>query len=493
LGTCGTAAGAIVAQSLLGRLLEAAEDETGPARMAGPGGKYVPRLKAALFGGSDDHFKGPMVRESTEGLHKAAEALRVKVDLQNVGDPAQAEVWLAEAVEQKVDGVVVVALGRNVWESLIQKAVDAGLPTVAYVPRQMFFRRGPQEAARRGGAFVCAGTDFAEVVYGMKMLRARAVLREMRFMVVVGDQRTEERRGTWDEPGVDYYGSKILRVPETAWLEAYEQAKVSKAVQAAARAYLDAATKLAGPTKEDVFNAVRCYVSARRLLEKEECDALAVNCLGKGLRPVPKPCTAFSRLQNSGVPAICEADLSAAVRMTLVPLLFDQPGYMGNLVWRSGRGDVIISHCTCPTRLKGFQKPSVPFHIAPFHGGGGAVVVPHWESGEKVTLLMGDRRLTILTGEVVDQIFNVPPMSWPGGGCIVAPEVKLDGDHDSVFDYPPMHSWHPTLFYGNWWRQLRAFCDLCRIPADFPQRAKPNNRRARAEGALNETWRSNRA
>ena len=472
LGTCGTAAGAVLAQSLLGRLLEAAEDEAGPARMAGPGGKYVPRVKAALFGGSPDHhLTGPMIEQSTEGLRKAAESLGMKVDLQHVDNPAQAEAWLAEAAEQKPDGAVVVALGWNAWESLVQKALDAGLPTVAYVPREMFVRSGPQEAARRGGAFVCAGTDFDEVVYGMKMLRARAVLREMRFMVVVGDRRTEERRGTWDEPGVDYYGSKLLRVPEAAWVEAYEQTELSKAVQAAAREYLDGATELAGPTKEDVFNAVRCYVSARRLLEQEQCDALTVNCLGAGLRPVPKPCAAFTRLQDSGVPAICEADLSAAARMTLVPLLFDRPGFMGNLVWRTGPGDVLISHCTCPTRLKGFREPNVPFHIAPFHGGDDAVVVPHWELGQKVTLLMGDRHLTILTGEVVDQVFNVPPMSWPGGGCMVSPKVKLHGDHDTVFDYPPMHSWHPTLCYGNWWRELRAFCDLFRIPADFPQRA----------------------
>jgi len=480
LRACGTSAGTIVAQSLLGRLLEAAEDETGPARMAGPGGKYVPRLKAALFGGSDDHFKGPMVRESTEGLHKAAEALRVKVDLQNVGDPAQAEVWLAEAVEQKVDGVVVVALGRNVWESLIQKAVDAGLPTVAYVPRQMFFRSGPQEAARRGGAFVCAGTDFAEVVYGMKMLRARAVMRQMRLMVV--DERWERR----DKLG--FYDTKLHYLPEKAWLEAYEKTELSEAIRAAAREYLDAATKLAGPTEEDVFNAVRCYVSARRLLEKEKCDAVTVNCLGKALRPVSKPCIAFSRLLDNDVPAICEGDLDAAVRMTLVPLLFDRPGFMGNLVLRSGRSDLVLSHCACATRLKGFQQPIAPFHIAPFHGGNDAVVVPRWEPGEKVTILGGiahprwehravspRHHLIILTGKVVDQILNVPPMSWPGGGCMVAPEVKLDGDHYSVFDYPQIGhgvtAWHPVLFYGNWRRELRAFCDLLGIEAILPQRA----------------------
>jgi hypothetical protein len=30
------------------------------------------------------------------------------------------------------------------------------------------------------------------------------------------------------------------------------------------------ATKLAGPTQEEVFSAVRCYVSAQRLLDKVE-------------------------------------------------------------------------------------------------------------------------------------------------------------------------------------------------------------------------------
>jgi hypothetical protein len=58
---------------------------------------------------------------------------------------------------------------------------------------------------------------------------------------------------------------------------------------------------------------------------------------------------------------------------------------------------------------------------------------------------------------------------------MVAPEVKLDGDHYSVFDHPQIGhgvtAWHPVLFYGNWRRELRAFCDLFGIEAILPQRA----------------------
>jgi hypothetical protein len=144
-----------------------------------------------------------------------------------------------------------------------------------------------REAARRG-AFVCSATDFADVIYVMKMIRARAILRENRLMVVRGNQRREDQ--------IEFYGTQLQYLPETVWRETWEQTSPCEAVMAMAQQYLEAATDLAGPTKEDVLNAVRCYVSARRLLKREACDAVTMNCLGAVGVGMAFPCLAFSRL-----------------------------------------------------------------------------------------------------------------------------------------------------------------------------------------------------
>jgi len=468
LCTCGAAAGAVLAQPLLTQLLQAVENETGPARMAGPGGDYVPRLKAA-FARREHHPSWPGAlydseaaeQQYTEKLRETAEELGVEVDLRPevIHSNEEADAWAAEAAGQEPDGLVVFVLDRQPpgWPT-VDKAIDTGLPTVAYAPMGTTFVGQASERWRRG-AFVCSATDFSDVVYGMKMLRARAMLREMRLLVISGDERRDDE--------IAFYGTKLRYFPESIWLEAYEETEISDAIQDLADEYLGEATKMAGPSEQDVLNAVRAYVTARRVIEQEEADALTMNCLGAAGTEATYPCLAFTRLLDSGVPAICEADLHSAIALMLVPQLFDRPGFMFNNVPVSDDGAMICSHCTCATRLKGFDQPSVPFHFAPHHEDRDAVPVPHWEPGEPVTIIEtpmgGDPRMSILTGEVMDQV-DVPP----AGGCVVAPKVKLDGDFDNIFDLdaaPAIERHHNILFYGNWRRELHAFCHLFGIEA----------------------------
>ncbi|MFO7775467.1 MAG: hypothetical protein R6W89_06675 [Candidatus Hydrogenedentota bacterium] len=469
LCACGAATGAVLAQPLLTQLVEAVENETGPARMAGPGGHYAPRLKAA-FARREEHPSWPGAlydseaaqEQYTQKLREAADALGMEVDLRTevIHSNEEADGWVAEAAEQEPDGLLVFVLDRQppAWPT-VHKAIDTGLPTVAYAPMGTTFIGQAGDAAARG-AFVCSATDFSDVVYGMKMLRARAMLREMRLLVVSGSERREDE--------IPFYGTKLRYLPESTWLETYEQVEIGNAIQNLAREYLEAATKMAGPAEQDVLNAVRAYVTARRVIEREEADALTMNCLGAAGREATYPCLAFTRLLDSGVPAICEADLNSAIALMLVPQLFDRPGFMFNIVPVTDRGAVICSHCTCATRLKGFDQPRVPFHFAPHHEDRDAVPVPHWEPGEEVTILQtprGGGHMTILTGEVVDQV-DVPP----AGGCVVAPMVKLDGDFDNIFDgyeagVITRDAGHHTLFYGNWRRELHAFCRLFGIEA----------------------------
>lgn len=473
MGAMGLAAGAAATPLVPARVMEVLEGETGPARMAGPGGRCVPRLKAA-FVRRREHPSWPgllydseaATQRYTQLLREAAAALKVRLDLRpaTIHSAQEADAWVAELAAEKPDGVIVFAMDRQppAWPT-VHKVLDTGLPTVVYAPMGTTFIGQVGDAYRRG-AFVCSATDFADVIYGMQMLRARAVIRAMRLMVVQGNERREEE--------VAFYGTGLRMLPETAWREAWEKTPASDAVTAAAQRYIQAATEMAGPSAEDVVNAMRCYVSARRLLEQEECDAVTMNCLGAVGVGMAFPCLAFSRLLDSGVPAICEADMHSCMALILVPQLFDRPGFMFNIVPVTDRGALICSHCTCATRLKGFDQPSVPFHLAPHHFKRDAVPVPHWEPGEKVTVIQtpvgGDPRIIALTGEVMEQV-AVPP----AGGCVVSPMIHLDGDVDVLDLYGDRgitRRWgHHILFYGNRRRELREFCHLFGLEAIFPQ------------------------
>jgi L-fucose isomerase-like protein len=208
-------------------------------------------------------------------------------------------------------------------------------------------------------------------------------------------------------------------------------------------------------------------VVARQILEREEGDGITMDCLGAlGRTKVSLPCIAWSKMLDQGIPAACEADLGASVTHALVQWLFDRPGFEQDPVPETAKECLIGAHCTCPTRLKGFDQPPEPYDLTHHHGKRDAVPRPVWRKGQRVTiadvLLTGEKELTpartdsapqmlISTGTVVDNI-PVPP----AGGCVVSVMVKLDTQPE-LLTYP---GFHQIFFYGEYRKELVAYCRL---------------------------------
>ena len=147
----------------------------------------------------------------------------------------------------------------------------------------------------------------------------------------------------------------------------------------------------------------------------------------------------------------------------LVQYLFDKPGFEQDPVPDSSDACLIGAHCTCPTRLNGFDQPAEPFHLSYHHGKRDAVPVPMWKTGERVTVAdieptAADKvpRMLISTGSVTDNI-AVPP----AGGCVVSVKVRLDAV-DDMLAHP---GFHQIFFYGDHKRDLAAYCQLHRLEA----------------------------
>ena len=159
-----------------------------------------------------------------------------------------------------------------------------------------------------------------------------------------------------------------------------------------------------------------------------------------------------------GIPAACEADLGAVASHAIVQYLFERPGFQQDPVAETARGAIIGAHCSCPTRLKGFDAPAEPFDIVHHHGNRDAVPRTLWRVGQRITSLdvlpgRGDAptKLLISVGEVTENV-NVPP----AGGCVVSVMARFDGVED-VLAFP---GFHQLFFYGDWKRHLVAFCRM---------------------------------
>ncbi|MBN2329364.1 MAG: hypothetical protein JXR73_19640 [Candidatus Omnitrophica bacterium] len=430
----------------------------------GPGSTYKPRLKAAFVRRKEPYgmwWPGEIYDgEAAEAMYRkeivqTAADLNMSLDVlpQPIHSLEEANQWIEGAKKAQPDGILLVMLDRqqHSWPTA-QKTVESGIPTVIFSPVGTSFTTNTSHFAGKQGAFVCSTSDFRQAAYGMKMIKAHAKLRETRYVVIKGEERKDSR--------IFQIGTRLRQIPAATFAEIYNQTPTTEEITRIANEYWKNATKIHGVTRQDVINGVKSYVTARTILEREEADAITMDCLGAlHDKPISLPCISWSRMLDQGIPAACEADIGASVTHALVQYLFDRPGFQQDPVAETSVCGLIGAHCTCPTRLNGFAQPPEPYHLSHHHGNRDAVPVPHWKPGARATVACIQlsskpdqaHKMIISSGEVMKNI-SVPP----AGGCVVSVLLKLDGVEDYL-DYP---GFHQIFFYGDFKNELRWYCDL---------------------------------
>ena len=441
----------------------------------GPASKYKAKLKVAFVRREEDYgMRWPgQVYDGKSAFKKYYDEIiqtgkNLNMDVQIKPEPIysleEGEQWLHEMVNSGPDGLFMVALDRqeHTWPT-IGKAIETGVPTVIFSPLGTSFTTNTGPIAHKKGAYICSTDDFDQALLGMKMIQAGARLRKTRFLVIMNKER--------EDVEILPFKTKLRYLPANEYIDTFHHVPVSDKVKEIASYYMDNATHIHGTTLDDVQNGVRSYMAAIELLEKENADAITMDCLGV-LGPLEDslPCLAWSRLNDEGIPAACEADLGACITHSVVQYLFDKPGFQQDPVAETSKQCLIGSHCSCPTRLNGFNTDPEPFSLSCHHGVRDATAKPEWEIGHRITVadliisnewilrdnndIKGNPKMYISAGEVVENK-AVPP----SGGCVVAPMVKLDGVTE-MLDYP---GFHQIFFYGDHKRDLKNFCQLYSI------------------------------
>ena len=457
------ATASMVSASLLGGWLPGSRALAQKIEPKGPASRCVPRIKACFVRRKGDYgmrwpgqiYDGEAARKKYIGqIAATAKELNVKLDLrpQPLYSDQEADAWIAEVQEAKPDGLLVVLLDRqqHAWPTA-NKAIDTQIPTVIFSPIGSSFTTNTTEPSKRTGCFICSTDDFRQVRYGMKMLKAGAKMRATRCLVIWRRQRVDRE--------MPHLGIQLRHVPAGVFIDEYNKLPVDENVRAMAKDLMDRAQKQIGATEQDVTGGIKSYLVAAALLEREQCDAITMDCLGAlGPTKISLPCIAWSKMNDDGVPAACEADLGAVASHVLVQYLFDRPGFQQDPVAETAREAIIGAHCSCPTRLHGFSSKPEPFDILHHHGVRDATARPIWRVGQRVTsvdvLLRGEEtrpQMIISAGEVLENV-SVPP----AGGCVISVMVKFDGVTD-VLAYP---GFHQLFFYGDFKRELVQFCQL---------------------------------
>ena len=436
----------------------------------GPASKYVPIVRAAFVRRKEEYgmwwpgavYDGAAaMQEYTTLLRQTATNLGVNLDLRNepIYSAAEADAWLAGAGTSDVDGLMVLLLDRqqHAW-STADKAAGSGIPTIVFSPLGSSFTTNTIKLAEQPGCVVYSTVgEFDQAAYGMKMLSAGAKMKRARCVVIGGNER---REGSIPDLGIG-----LQYIPAQTFLDDYEKMAVSDDVLTMTEQYMRRAVARRGATRQDVINGIKSYCVAKNIIEREQADAITMDCLGAlAHTEVSLPCIAWSRMNDDGIPAACEADLGAVASHVIVQYLFDRPGFQQDPVADTAMDAVIGAHCSCPTRLRGFDQKPEPFELIHHHGNRDAVPRTLWRAGQRATcldVLPGDGKekpteLLVSVGTVIDNI-AVPP----AGGCVVSVRVKFDGGQN-VLSFP---GFHQLFFYGEYGKQLREFSQLFDLKA----------------------------
>ena len=385
-------------------------------------------------------------RQFTRELMEAGDRVGVSVlpNLEPIYDGEGLATFVKRCQSQPPSALVLTLLHMNQWGAA-QQIANLGIPCIIFSPIGTSFTGHTLAVSRQPGVHVVSSLSALDAEFGLRMVRTAFDLRHQRILRITGDARSDSVLGT--------LGTSVRHIPRRMFHELFDQMPETDAVRALAQDAAEEATKVVEPKRADLLNASRTYFTIKELLARDNATAAAIDCLGMvGGRLVPTPpCMAFSRLNDEGITAACEADLMAAVSLLFVSKLFGRPGFMQDPVWESTHNRWIGAHCTSATRLDGYDKPKTP-HILRSHSESdvGVSVQVLWRPGQRFTMVdfQTPDELIVDRGTVVDNI-GTPP----AGGC----RTSVLCDIDTVEDARDVQGFHQVMFYGDCLQQVRDY------------------------------------
>jgi hypothetical protein len=439
---------------------------TSPVSAEGAPPAAKPRVRAVVFRPHQDQYwmgwpgaaYRPREREAeyVKIMTEAANALGI--DLEVTADPIYnrdgVQALLAECKNSPPDGVLVTvgSLHPDYWPEANFFAAEKGdLPAILFSPMGTSFTGDLQETRTAKRTFVAATQDLNWLAVGMRMFRTMWDMKNTRLCIINGD-KTEDRV-------LDLLGTTFHLIPLTRWTDEFNKMETTAEVRQLANAFKKQARKIVEPSAQDLINAAKNYVVAKKIMAAENCQGISLNCLGlvaRRLIPCP-PCMAWQKLNDEGLVGCCECDLNAVISLRLCSLLTGRPGFMQDPAPNTVQNTLMGAHCSAPTRLRGFAQCPEPL-ILRSHSESNIGVSPQvlWPVGEPVTIMQfdGPTKMILGTGKVLANI-DTPP----SGGCRTSVELALD----DVADSRDCKGFHQLFILGRHDRLFRAYCQLAGI------------------------------
>lgn len=398
------------------------------------------------------------IRQAAVGL-----GIRLKPEPAPLEDDAAVAAFIAKAEKERPDAILVMLQHMGVWH-WAQQVANAGWPTIIFSPIGTSFTGHVLDISRQPGVYVVSTLEMEAVAQALRMVKAKRMMEDTRLLVIAGTQRYETTL-----PGL---GTQVRYIPRSTFRDVFDQMPETAEAREVADTLADHAKDIVEPTREDMLNMARTYLTAKRVLAEEGAHGLSMDCLGMvGARVVPTPpCGAWTLLQDRGITTGCEADLFGAVSLMFVSHVLGRPGFMNDPVAETYKNRLIVAHCTSGSRLRGFEEEPVPYILRSHSESNlGVATEVLWPEGEKCTLV----RFTEPGGVIVDTgTVEENVMTPPAGGCRTSFEVTMD----AVEDARDVLGFHQVVTLGDHRRAVEAYAQLFGLDVTHSPERAPESR-----------------
>jgi len=390
----------------------------------------------------------------TKIMSEAAQQQGVQLEVQSepVADAAQLATLLGQLKQSPPEGVILTLMHMNRWglvNEFVKKKGD--LPAIVFAPMGVAFTGHLYETRNAPKTFVASTQDVQWLGQAVRMFRSMWAMKKTRICILAGDKT--------NDVVIPTVGTTMHYVPRERWPKEFDKTETTDEMRAIAAYYSKETKKIVEPKPEDVLNAAKNYVIAKKIMAEENCQGISMDCLGLvRVRRIPcPPCIAWSRLLDEGGVGCCEAATTSAISQLLSAQLTGRPGFMQDPAPNTVNNTFMGAHCTSPTRLAGFDKPPVPFLLRN-HSESAMGCVPQvlWPLEQDITLMQfvsGDTMI-LGTAQVVGNI-DTPP----SGGCRTSVDLAMY----NVADCRDVKGFHQLFILGKQDHHFRAYAQLAGI------------------------------
>lgn len=306
--------------------------------------------------------------------------------------------------------------------------------------------------------------DYADLNYFLSLLRVRKALQQTRLLVAMkGNLLTSGVvSGIYDlEALKERYSVDSVLVNADDIVQAMRELSEEQreeAVELTLRLLtLSEQTSMEAP---ELLPSVEFYMAAKQMLERYDANAFTIPCFEICATQVMEQekvgfCLTHTLLKDEGIPSACEGDINVLMAMAVLMYLSRRSAHMGNVsVTHRAKNIIGVHHDVPGLKMKGFDKPDLPYAIVNFTQGGWGGTIRYDISrdiGDPVTIARFNPQATALlvaSGEVTGC------EGYTKVGCSLRYELRV-ADADGFYELHQDFGHHFGMIFGDHADDLR--------------------------------------